>query len=119
MIIVGGIWAYGRRKRRFREFLAQLDNNTDWEYEQLDDGPPSMTASRATMTPIFSMLNHNESLNRRIINQNGSNIQNNDVNIMHSLTDINQSTHNNANSSTNTNNSNRNVNERTPITVIS
>jgi hypothetical protein len=37
-----GIVIYGRRKRKWREFLAQLDNNTDWEYEQLEDMPNSI-----------------------------------------------------------------------------
>lgn len=135
-IIVGSIWLYGRRKRRFREFLAQLDNNTDWEYEQLDDGPPSLTASRHTMTPIFSMLNHSENLNRRNVNQNNAvnassininntnNTHNNDydVNLMHTLTDVNRNSLSNSNNNNNANNNlninNRNINERTPITVI-
>ena len=38
-LILVGIWLYGRRKRQWRDFLARLDNNTDWEYEQLEDGP--------------------------------------------------------------------------------
>ena len=28
-----GVYFYGRRRRKWREFLAQLDNNTDWELE--------------------------------------------------------------------------------------
>ena len=119
IIAVTGVWLYGRRKRRFREFLAQLDNNTDWEYEQLDDGPPSMTQSRQAITPIFSMLAHNESLNRRSIIQNSS--SNNDINLMHTLTDVSrnsQNTLNNSLNNVNSANNNRNVNERTPITVM-
>jgi hypothetical protein len=49
-----GMWYYGRRNRRTREFLAQLHNNTDWEYEQLDD-EQSLGTSRVTMSPIFDM----------------------------------------------------------------
>jgi hypothetical protein len=95
-----------------------INNDTDWEYEQLDDGPPSITQSRQTMTPIFSMLTHNESLNRRNINQNSS--SNNEINLMHTLTDISrnsQNTLNNSLNNVNNTNNNRNVNERTPITV--
>jgi hypothetical protein len=77
-----------------------------------------MTQSRQTMTPIFSMLTHNESLNRRNINQNSS--SNNEINLMHTLTDISrnsQNTLNNSLNNVNNINNNRNVNERTPITV--
>jgi len=54
-----GIWYYGRRNRRTREFLAQLQNNTDWEYEQLDDDQ-SLGTSRVTMSPIFDMNTIND-----------------------------------------------------------
>ena len=55
LLLIVSIIIYGRRKKKWREFLAQLDNNnTDWEYEQLDDGP-SISASRPSMTPIFNM----------------------------------------------------------------
>lgn len=53
-LILGG-WIYGRRKRKWREFLAQLDNNTDWEYEQLDDNFYPM-GSRSSL-PTMNMIN--------------------------------------------------------------
>ena len=83
--VLTGIWVYGRRKRKWREFLAQLDNNTDWEYEQLDDGP-SISASRTTMSPVFNM-----------------NIANDDIEAAA-----------NVNNNNNSSNKNR-ANERTPI----
>ena len=73
-----GLWIYGRRKRKWREFLAQLDNNTDWEYQQLDDNPLSIGASSnmPTMLPIFNMSssntnidNNNQSNNKRDSNE--------------------------------------------------
>ena len=82
-----------------------------------------MTNSRQTMTPIFSMLSHNENLNRRnITSQNNGSA--NDVNLMHTLTDVRNTQNNinnnsnNVNNNNNNNNNSRNVNERTPITVI-
>lgn len=45
-VVMIAIIVYGRRKRRWREFLAQLDNNTDWEYEQLEDLPTANGADR-------------------------------------------------------------------------
>ncbi len=57
--ILVGVWLYGRRKRKWREFLAQMDNNTVWDYEQLgDDGP----AIGATMSPVFNMHASNEEI---------------------------------------------------------
>ena len=66
-----GLWIYGRRKRKWREFLAQLDNNTDWEYQQLDDNPLSIgtSSNMPTMLPIFNM----SSTNTTIENNNQSN----------------------------------------------
>jgi hypothetical protein len=45
-VLVVAVWIYGRRKRRWREFLAQLDSNTDWDYEQLDDDSVTPSPSR-------------------------------------------------------------------------
>ena len=58
MGVVAGVWVYGRRRRKWREFLAQLDNNTDWEYEQLEDAPSISSSHLATMTPVFNISNH-------------------------------------------------------------
>ena len=56
-----GAWIYGRRKRKWREFLAQLDNNTDWEYEQLDDNNHIMgSTTYSTNPPRFNMSISNE-----------------------------------------------------------
>lgn len=51
--ILTGIWLYGRRRRKWREILAHLENNTDWEYEQLEDGP-SLSSTRATVSQRFN-----------------------------------------------------------------
>ena len=61
-----GAWTYGKRKQKWREFLAQLDNNTDWEYEQLDDNhhPMSSRASLPTMAPMFDIKITEESRDR-------------------------------------------------------
>jgi hypothetical protein len=50
--------------------MEQLDNYTDWEYEQLDDGPSLSAASHVTIAPIFSM-NMNSSGNSGGANQSG------------------------------------------------
>ncbi len=54
-----GVWTYRKRRLKWTEFLAQLDNNTDWEYEQLDDYQHSSGTgaggSMPTMSPIFDM----------------------------------------------------------------
>ena len=53
---LAGIIIYGRRKRKWREFLAQLDNNTDWEYEQLEDMPNSIAGGNNSdryMSTVF------------------------------------------------------------------
>ncbi len=54
---VFGLWTYRKRRLKWNQFLAQLDNNTDWEYEQLDDYHQSNNASGSvpTMSPIFDM----------------------------------------------------------------
>lgn len=76
--ILTGVWLYGRRKRRWRELLAQLDNNTDWEYEQLEDGP-SMVSSRSTVTPSLNrnISNDDRETNLSTINRQSSNTNNN------------------------------------------
>lgn len=56
-----GVWVYGRRKRKWREFLAQYDNNTDWEYEQLEDGP-AMSGVTSTRSPVFNMNVSNDEI---------------------------------------------------------
>lgn len=55
--VVLGAWSYGKRKQKWREFIAQLDNNTDWEYEQLDDNhhPMASRSNLPTMTPMFNI----------------------------------------------------------------
>lgn len=61
-LVVGsvfGVWTYRKRRLKWREFLAQLDNNTDWEYEQLDDNHHHQAIHRGQsiprMSPIFNM----------------------------------------------------------------
>ena len=74
--ILIGVWLYGRRKRKWREFLAQYDNNTDWEYEQLEDGP-NLGSSRATMSPVFNMNVSNDEINPYNYSANSSQTTNN------------------------------------------
>jgi hypothetical protein len=84
--ILVGVWLYGRRKRKWREFLAQMDNNTVWDYEQLgDDGP----AIGATMSPVFNMHASNEEISS--YNYNTSSNQN--ISSSKSRNKINERTH--------------------------
>jgi hypothetical protein len=55
-LILAG-WVYGRRKRKWREFLAQLDNNTDWEYEQLEDNHYPMGSRAGSLPNMSPMIN--------------------------------------------------------------
>ena len=84
--ILIGVWLYGRRKRKWREFLAQLDNNTDWEYEQLEDGP-TLHGSRATISPVFNMNISND----EIISSNNNSTQ--EANNSKQRNKINERTH--------------------------
>ena len=66
------MWLYGRRKRKWREFLAQLENNTVWDYEQLSDDGPIIGGSRATISPAFNMEMNNEEINSFSYNSNSN-----------------------------------------------
>ena len=68
--ILLGVWFYGRRKRKWREFLAQLENNTVWDYEQLADDGPTINGSRATISQAFNMHMSNEDINSYSNNTN-------------------------------------------------
>jgi hypothetical protein len=80
--ILVGVWVYGRRKRKWREFIAQLDNNTEWEYEQLEDGPLTMinnsNARMAANSNPGSALDLNF-LSRRYQNTSQTNDPNDDT----------------------------------------
>jgi hypothetical protein len=81
-VILIAIVVYGRRKRRWREFLAQLDNNTDWEYEQLEDLPNTNGVER--YSTVFDRTiesdreNQNSSRNNKLLATNNTNNNNNE-----------------------------------------
>jgi hypothetical protein len=105
MVLVVALWIYGKRKRRWREFLAQLDSNTDWDYEQLDDEPVTPSASRHSMVQQVNFTS-------RTIN---------DVNLMDNIGATETNPKNEVNQEAVNLNMRRQpittVNERTPITT--